>query len=105
MGMGKASYPWVRVWVEFCTHLLYGYGYDIALPCPYPAYCRPYWCQSYAQIGAINKLSGAVAKLASINLQKWFLSPTGSIKPWFHNRGKLADVLIIPSSWGSQLGG
>jgi hypothetical protein len=35
----------------------------------------------------------------------WFLSPTGSIKPWFHNRGKLAAVLIIPSSWGSQLGG
>jgi hypothetical protein len=28
------------------------------------------WRQSYAQIGAINKLSGAVAKLASINLHK-----------------------------------
>jgi hypothetical protein len=28
-----------------------------------------------------------------------------SIKPWFHNREKLAVVLIIPSSWGSQLGG
>jgi hypothetical protein len=28
-----------------------------------------------------------------------------SIKPWFHPEGKLADVLIIPSSWGSQLGG
>jgi hypothetical protein len=25
-------------------------------------------------------------------------------KPWFHNRGKLAAMLIIPSSWGSQLG-
>jgi hypothetical protein len=25
-------------------------------------------------------------------------------KPWFHNRGKLAAVLLIPSSWGSQLG-
>jgi hypothetical protein len=42
------------------------------------------WCQSYAQIGAINKLSGAIAKPARINLQKRFLSPTGSIKPWFH---------------------
>jgi hypothetical protein len=32
------------------------------------------------------------------------LSPTGSIKPWFHTEGRLATVLIIPSSWGSQLG-
>jgi hypothetical protein len=61
--------------------------------------------QSYIQIGAINKLSGVVAKSSSINLQKWFLSPTGSIKPCFHNWRKLAAVLIIPSSWGSQLGG
>jgi hypothetical protein len=34
-------------------------------------------------------LSEAVAKPASINLQKWFLSPTGSIKPWFHTVGNL----------------
>jgi hypothetical protein len=47
------------------------------------------WCQSYAQIGAINKLSRAVAKPASINLRKLFLSPTGSIKPWFHTEGNL----------------
>jgi hypothetical protein len=26
---------------------------------------------------------------ASINLRKWFLSPTGSIKPWFHTEGNL----------------
>jgi hypothetical protein len=45
--------------------------------------------QSYAQIGAINKLSGAVAKPASINLRKWFLSPTGLIKPWFHTEGNM----------------
>jgi hypothetical protein len=25
-------------------------------------------------------------------------------KPWFHIEGRLAVVLIIPSSWGSQLG-
>ena len=25
-----------------------------------------------------------------------------SIKPWFHTERKLATVLIIPSSWGSQ---
>ena len=30
-----------------------------------------------------------------------FLAPIGSIKPWFHNWGKLAAMLIIPSSWGS----
>jgi hypothetical protein len=54
--------------------------------------------------GAIYKLSRAVAKLASINLRKLVLSPTGSINPWFHSEGRLATVLIIPSSWGSQLG-
>jgi hypothetical protein len=47
------------------------------------------WCQSYAQIGAINKLSGVVAKPDSINLRKWFLSPTGSIKPWFYTEENL----------------
>jgi hypothetical protein len=26
-------------------------------------------------------------------------------KPWFLTEGKLAALLIIPSSWGSQLGG
>jgi hypothetical protein len=26
-------------------------------------------------------------------------------KPWFLTEGKYAAVLIIPSSWGSQLGG
>jgi hypothetical protein len=39
--------------------------------------------QSYTQIGAINKLYGAIAKSVSIILRKWFLSPTGSIKPFF----------------------
>jgi hypothetical protein len=27
-------------------------------------------------------------KSSSNNLRKWFLSPTGSIKPWYHNWGK-----------------
>jgi hypothetical protein len=31
----------------------------------------------------------SVAKPASINLRKWFLSPTGSIKPWFRTEGNL----------------
>jgi hypothetical protein len=68
--------------------------------------------QSYAQIGAINKLSGAVAKPASINLQKWFLSATGSIKPWFHTEGNLREtcrcahhtfLLGFPTGWLAQL--
>jgi hypothetical protein len=45
----------------------------------------------------------SVVKLASITFGSlafsyWF------DKPWFHNCGNLATVLIIPSSWGSQLG-
>jgi hypothetical protein len=37
----------------------------------------------------INSLE-QTAKPASINLQKWFLSPTGSIKPWFHTERNLS---------------
>jgi hypothetical protein len=50
------------------------------------------------------KVPGAVAKPISINLRKLVLSPTSSIKPWFCTEGRLAVVLIIPSSWGFQLG-
>ena len=32
MGTGKVLYPRVRIWVEFCTHWLHGYGYGIGLP-------------------------------------------------------------------------
>jgi hypothetical protein len=49
------------------------------------------------------KLSGAVAKLASITF--WSLAFSWTDKPWFLTEGKFATVLIIPSSWGSQLGG
>jgi hypothetical protein len=34
-------------------------------------------------------LFGAIAKPASINLRTLVLSPTGSIKPWFHTEGNL----------------
>jgi hypothetical protein len=44
--------------------------------------------------GAIYKLSGAVAKLASINLQKLVLSPTGSINLGFILR---EDLLVCSS--------
>jgi hypothetical protein len=60
--------------------------------------------QSKALDEAPYKLSGAVAKLASIT----FLSLAFSYwtdKPRFLTEGKFATVLIIPSSWGSQLGG
>jgi hypothetical protein len=60
--------------------------------------------QSKALDEAPYKLSGAVAKLADITFRHlafsyWF------DKPRFLTEGKLANVLIIPSSWGSQLGG
>jgi hypothetical protein len=43
-----------------------------------------------------------VAKLASITF--WSLAFSYWFdKPWFHYWGKLAAVLLIPSSWGSQL--
>jgi hypothetical protein len=44
--------------------------------------------------GAIYKLSGVVAKLASINLWKLVLSPTGSINLDFILRG---DLLLCSS--------
>jgi hypothetical protein len=44
--------------------------------------------------GAIYKLSGAVAKLASINVQKLVLSPTGSINLGFIVR---EDLLLCSS--------
>jgi hypothetical protein len=44
--------------------------------------------------GAIYKLSRAIAKLASINLQKLVLSPTGSIKLGFILR---EDLLLCSS--------
>jgi hypothetical protein len=49
-------------------------------------------------------LSGAVAKLASITFWSidFFLD---SINLGFFLREKLAVVLIMPSSWGSQLDG
>jgi hypothetical protein len=49
-------------------------------------------------------LAGAVAKLASITFSSLAFS-YWTDKPWFLTEGKLAIVLIIPSSWGSQLGG
>jgi hypothetical protein len=47
--------------------------------------------------GATYKLSGAVAKLASINLLKLGSFSYWFNKPWFHTEGRLADVLITPS--------
>jgi hypothetical protein len=57
------------------------------------------------QIGAINKFSGAVAKVSKHQPSEVVSFSYWSIKLWFHTEGKLAAVLIIPSSWGSQLGG
>jgi hypothetical protein len=49
---------------------------------------RPYW---------------SVTKLASITF--WSLGFSWTDKPWFLTEGKFVTVLIIPSSWGSQLDG
>jgi hypothetical protein len=60
--------------------------------------------QSKALDEAPYKLSRAVAKLAGITFWSlpfsyWF------DKPRFLTEGRFATLLIIPSSWGSQLGG
>jgi hypothetical protein len=53
--------------------------------------------QSYALEEAPYKLSGAVAKLASINLLKFGSFSYCFDKPWFHIEGRLAAMLITPS--------
>jgi hypothetical protein len=53
--------------------------------------------QSYALDEAPYKLSGAVAKLASINLWKFGFFSYWFDKPWFHIEGRLVVVLITPS--------
>jgi hypothetical protein len=59
--------------------------------------------QSKALDEAPYKFSGAVTKLASITF--WSLAFSWTDKPWFLTEGKLAAVLIKPSSWGCQLDG
>jgi hypothetical protein len=53
--------------------------------------------QSYTLDEAPYKLSGAVAKLASINLWKFGSFSYWFDKPWFHTKGRLAAELITPS--------
>jgi hypothetical protein len=48
------------------------------------------------------KLFEAIVKLAGITF--WCLAFSWTDKPWFLTEGKLAAILIKPSSWGSQLG-
>jgi hypothetical protein len=59
--------------------------------------------QSKALDEAPYKLYGADAKLAGITF--WSLAFSWTDKPWFLTEGKFATVLIIPSSWSSQLDG
>jgi hypothetical protein len=47
--------------------------------------------------------SAPCQKPISINLQKWFLSPTSRLNFGFITEGKLTALLITPSSSGSQL--
>jgi hypothetical protein len=57
-------------------------------------------CRFYVAAGAG---SAPCQKSVSINLQKWFLSPTGRLNFCFITEGKLTAMLITPFSWGSQL--
>jgi hypothetical protein len=50
----------------------------------------------------INCLELSPSQLAS-TFGSWFFLLLVR-KPWFHTEGRLAAMLIIPSSWGSQLG-
>jgi hypothetical protein len=43
--------------------------------------------QSYAQIGAIYKLSGVSPSHLASTFGSGFFSPTSSIKPWFRTKG------------------
>jgi hypothetical protein len=53
--------------------------------------------QSYALDEAPYKLSGAIAKLASIKLLKFGSFSYWFNKPWFHTEERLVAVLITPS--------
>jgi hypothetical protein len=65
----------------------------------------PRCCQrrSYAPDKAPSTSSGAIAKSASNNLRKWFLSPTSRLNLGYITEVKLTIVLITPYSWSSQL--
>jgi hypothetical protein len=50
-----------------------------------------------------NALAGVSLGLQASPSGVWLFH--GYDKPWFLNEGKFATVLIIPSSWGSQMNG
>jgi hypothetical protein len=58
--------------------------------------------QSKALDEAPYKLSGAVAKLASITFLEYWLFPTGLTYLGFVTEGKLAAIFIKPSLWVSN---
>jgi hypothetical protein len=69
--------------------------------------CR--FCVAAGGRQADKQLSGAlvwsVAKLASITFCVTTIAFHWFDIPQFHTEGRLATMLIIPSSWSSQLGG
>jgi hypothetical protein len=67
--------------------------------------CCCWWRSSHVNYAPVffGAAVWSVAKLGSITF--WSLAFSYWFdKPWFHNWGKLAAVLLMPSSWGSQLG-
>jgi hypothetical protein len=115
MGMGKDSYPWVRVRVEFYTHRLGGYGYGIVLPCPYPTHCIlsskrlvEFLCSSNCA-NLLQKLTKKALKADGRTVcaeYHWFLSEgvcmhdENSVFPWHsidarHNKSKRLSSLLF----------
>jgi hypothetical protein len=56
------------------------------------------------QLGTVNLFSSAVAKVSEQQSSELVSFSYWSIKLWFHTKGKLTIVLIIPSSWGFPTG-
>jgi hypothetical protein len=81
-------------------NLIVSWEQSIWLCCVQVPHCS--W-QSKALDEAPYKLSGAVAKLASITF--WSLAFSWIRQTLVSSEGKLVALLIIPSSWGSQLDG
>jgi hypothetical protein len=71
--------------VRLTTSLLVGAKYFGCVVCRFRIAAGAELCPDRRR----KQIVWSVAKSASINLQKLFLSPTGLIKPWFHTKGNL----------------
>jgi hypothetical protein len=72
--------------VRLTTSLLVGAKYFGCVVCRFHVAAGAELCPDRRH----KQIVWSVAKSASINLWKWFLSPTSSIKPWFYTEGNLS---------------